>query len=485
MKKYGIILTLSLVIVLLGCTRRPRTTEKKPTTERTVTTKDKVTSGNISTHEQIEYKTFYVSPTGEKDNDGLSVTTPTTLEHALELMGSGDTINMLEGLYEYSDKITISNSGSEIKRNVINCENGVVIDFSTTKTDDKTNNGGINISGSYWEVNNMNVINSDYYGFIVSGRGNRINNCKTSENNFGGFNINSSLSTYTNCLSEKNSLVGYFAYGFYIYGSGDNNTFDSCVSTDNQDSGFYITCSKKVTFKKCLAINNGLTGDAASSQRSGFVFNNKGHEFDSCIAYNNALNGFLVPTAYAEKGSFTIKYCSSINNHSKNYYLKTNNNDIIIMEYSLSYNNYDGNGDSVIDASNDYIIGSVKNSIIFYSKAYYFELENNSYNSLDISKTPLDLSDYTNPFTINLTIPEEMKEYLDLDEKAARDVEAEATSSEPDYTGLEYNIIYYKDGHINLYDYLDRSLLFQEELFGKLGIVNNPYFGSDINKIEE
>ena len=485
MKKYGIILSISLLLVLLGCTNNRRTTEKKPTTEKTVTTKDKITTDNITTKEHEDYKIYYVSPSGVKENDGLSKTNPTTLTNALELMDSGDTISLLEGVYEYDENITISKSGSEVKRNTLNCEKGVVIDFSSTKNDDKTNNGGIIISGSYWEINNLNVIDSDYYGFVITGRGNRINNCTTKNNNFGGFNINSNLSVFTNCISESNSLVGYFAYGFYIYGSGDNNIFDSCISTDNQDSGFYITSSKKVVFNKCLAINNGLTGDSASSQRSGFIFNNKGHEFNECIAYNNALNGFLVPTAYAEKGSYTLKNCSSINNHSKNFYLKTNNNDTILLENVLSFNNYDGNSDGTIDASNDYIIGSVKNSIIFFSKAYYYEKDNLTYNSLDISKTPLDLSGYTNPFNINLVIPEEMKEYLDLEAKAIIDEEATSAGVEPDYSDLEYNIIYFKDGHIYLYDYLDRCINFQDELFENLSLDNNPYFGSDINYIEE
>ena len=484
MKKVGIVLTLSLGVALFGCTRNRRTTENKPT-KTTITTKDKITTSNKTTGDVIESKTLYVSADGLKDNDGLSTSKPTTLEHALEIMNSGDTIHLIKGDYVYDEKITISNSGSEIKRNILDCENGVTIDFLATKTDSNNNNGGVIISGSYWEINNLNVINSDYYGFVVNGRGNKLYNCETSSNNFGGFSINSSLSTFTNCVSKNNSLVGYFAYGFYIYGSGDNNTFDSCVSTDNQDSGFYVTSSKKVSFNKCLAINNGLSGDAASSQRSGFVFNNKGHEFNSCISYNNAKYGYLVPAAYAEKGNYTLKNCSSINNHSANYYLKTNNNDTILLENILSFNNYDGNDDGTIDAANDYIIGSVKNSIIFFSKAYYYEKENLTYDSLDISKTPLDLSGYTNEFTINLEIPEEMKEYIDLEAKAQIDAEAEAAGVEPDYSDLEYNIIYFKDGHINLYNYLDRSINFQDELFDNLSLTNNPYFGSDINYIEE
>ena len=483
MKKLSIFLALSLVFLLIGCKNKNKTTDKTPTTSKIITTKDRITTRNNTSGHVIENKTIYVANNGIKENDGLTKTNPTTLDNALSIMGSGDTIYLISGIYEYNESINLSNSGSEVKRNVLDCENGVVMDFSPTK-EDGTGNGGVILSGSYWEINNLNVINSNYYGFSITGRGNKLNNCSTSNNNFHGFSINSSLSTFTNCISSNNSLVGYFAYGFYIYGSGDNNVFDSCISTDNQDSGFYVSCSKKVIFNKCLAFNNGLQGDLASSQRSGFIFNNKGHEFNSCIAYNNALNGFLVPTSYADKGRYSLINCSSIINHSKYYFLKINKDDTINIENILSFNNYDGNDDGVIDASNDYIIGSVKNSIMFYSKGYYYEKENSNYDSNDISKIPLDLSAYTNQFIINLEIPEEMKEYIDLDAKAHIDTEAEAMGIEPDYSSLEYNIIYFKDGHINLYDYLDRSILFQDELFEKQGITSITYFGSDINKIE-
>ena len=69
--------------------------------------------------------------------------------------------------------------------------------------------------------------------------------------------------------------------------------------------------------------------------------------------------------------------------------------------------------------------------------------------------------------------------------KAQIDEEAIAHGTTPDYSSLEYNIIYFKDININLYDYLDRSILFQDELFEKQDITEVTYFGSDINKIEE
>ena len=77
-----------------------------------------------------------------------------------------------------------------------------------------------------------------------------------------------------------------------------------------------------------------------------------------------------------------------------------------------------------------------------------------------------------------------MKEYIDLDAKAQIDEEAAAAGVEPDYSSLEYNTIYYKDGHIYIYDYLDRSVLFQDELFTNLSIEEPVDFGAYVNSEE-
>ncbi len=480
MKKISIFLSLLLVFGLVGCKKNNKTTtQRKSTTKHKETTSKRKTTDRDKTEPIIENKIIYVSNEGLEINDGLDKDNPTTLKKAIESMNTGDTIYLIEGTYIFTESFTIQTSGSEVKRNVINCENGVIFDFKATQEDDVINNGGFNLNGSYWEIDGLNVINSDNYGFNIKGRGNKIYNSTSSFNSYGGFNIDTSLSNFTNCISKNNMLAGYSAYGYYVTGSGENNVFDSCIALENQDSGFLVNSSKAITFEKCLSFSNGLTGDSASNQRSGFVFNNKGHIFNNCIAYDNALNGFLVPFVYAEKGSFKLSGCSSINNHARNYYLRTNNIDSITIENILSYNTYDPNG------SNDYIIGNVKNSIMFYDKGYYYELNNPTYTSLDISKVKLDYSGYENNYQINLEIPEEMKEYIDLEAKEEIDRIAEETSTEPDYSSLEYNVIYFKDGVLNLYDYLDRSVLFQDELFIDKEITTPTYFGAQVNTIEE
>lgn len=482
-KKFLVIVPLCLI--LLGCTNRRRSTTKKPTQTNRSTTRDtKTTKGHTNTSEAITNKIIYVTVDGVIDNDGSSLTSSTTFLHALELMNSGDTISISEGVYEFNDTINLTSSGSEIKRNIITTTGSVTFDFTSAK--DADNDGGITINASYWQIENITVFNANDYGFTISGRGIKMNNCTVSNCSSdyvesGGFNINTSLSTFTNCISINNGVDGINSYGFRIYGNGERNVFDSCIAEENKDSGYYITSTKAVEFNNCLALSNGINSDTLL-KRSGFIFSNTGHSFTNCLAYNNDKFGFSSSDSISSGLVVKITNCSSINNHKMNYSLGRGINDNIEFINNLSFNNYDGDNNGQIDASNDDVKANVVNSILFYDKNYHYEENNATYDSKVTTLDTLDLSDYTNEFNISIIIPEEMKEYLDPEAKAIIDEEAAAAGVEPDYSGLEYKVIYFKDGVITLYSYLDRLEEFQDELFTNLSIDNYTYFGSNFKE---
>ena len=75
-----------------------------------------------------------------------------------------------------------------------------------------------------------------------------------------------------------------------------------------------------------------------------------------------------------------------------------------------------------------------------------------------------------------------MKVYTDLDAYMAIKEAAEVAGIEPDYSSLEYTIDYFTTGSLNIYDYLDRSLDFQDELFTKQSVLYPYYFGADVNE---
>lgn len=461
MKKVCAFLIVPLVFSLCGCSFRRNT---KPSDTKPTTPIDTNTSKTEDDPIPIKNVTIYVSSEGDASKDGKTISDATTINHAIDIMNGGDTIIVLSGTYTLNSELTLEKSGNEKKNCELIGDGEVIFNFIDSKEDEIQTNGGINVLGSYWNIININVTNSDYFGFTVRGSGCSINNCKSYDNCSGGYYIkNASKTTLTNCISSNNTYTGYSASGFYIDGAGTDNIFDSCVSENNQDSGFVAISSKGITFNKCLAIGNGLVD--LSSQRSGFVFNNKGHVFNNCIAYNNAQSGFIIPFAYQEKGSYELNNCSSINNHSRNYDLRKNINDEVNINNVLSFNNYDGDDNGVVDAIKDRVSGNVKNSIFFYNdptNSYNYVLDDDDYSSSNIDTiVPLDFSTYENEYIVNLTIPEEMKDY---------------------YSETEYNVIYFKDGSIYLYDYLDRSTIFQDELFIKEEIEEKVYFGANINE---
>lgn len=460
--KKSILLMIPLALIAFGCGRRNNSKDPTPP----VTTKPTSTKEQPTTKEDpipIANKNIYVSYNGKASSDGSEESNPTTLEHVLDstnkLLNSGDTIYLAKGTYTFNDTLVIDKSGSEVKRTKLIAPEGAIFDFDSTKGDAYANNGGITINGSYWELENITVKNSDYYGFYTIGKGNKFINCTADKNSNGGFGLkNASVATLNNCVSTNNKLLAYSTRGFYILGNSESITFDSCVAQNNYDSGFCIDSSnaKKISFNKCLASDNGI--EYSTSDRSGFAFKNNDHSFTDCIAYNNGSYGFYVTSTPTEKGKYSLTNCSSINNHEKNYKLN-NTNTTVTIKNILSYNTYDDDSDGVVDATNDVIVGNVTNSLIFYTDGYYYCKSEKNYEPYITTRTKINMSIYTNKFTINTVIPSEMKK--------------------------DGNIIYYdSENKINLYNYLDRSIKFQTELFQKQSITNYAYFGADINGLD-
>ena len=461
MKKSILLMVPIALIAFAGCGRRNNSKEPTPP----ITTKTPSTKEQTTTKENpipIANKEIYVAHNGKSSSDGSEESNPTTLDNALKLVNSGDTIYLASGTYTYDNTLLIEKSGSEVKRTKLIAKEGAVFDFDSTKGDAYANNGGITINGSYWELENITVKNSDYYGFYTIGKGNKFINCTADKNSNGGFGLkNASVTTLNNCVSTNNKLLAFSTRGFYILGNSENITFDSCVAQNNYDSGFCIDSSsaKKITFNKCLASDNGI--EYSTSDRSGFVFKNNEHTFTDCIAYNNGLFGFYVTSTPAEKGKYSLIDCSAINNHEKNYSLRTYINTTINISNILSYNNYDKDNDGIVDATNDIIYGNVTNSLIFYTNGYHYCKSDKNYEPYDTSRPVIDLSKYTKKYKINTVIPDEMKK--------------------------DGKIIYYdSENKINLYDYLDRSIEFQDEFFLKQtpSVTDPTYFGADINGID-
>ena len=210
---------------------------------------------------------IYVAPNAT--GDGLTSDSPMDLVSAIDKIEAGYTIHMQPGTYEYTESIIIEedNAGTADAMKSIVAEDGAVLDFSGMALD--SGNRGMVLDGSYWNI----------YGVTFKGAG------------------------------DNGMLL-----------SGDNNTIEMCVFTENRDSGLQIsrfqTSYDEIgewptnnLIKNCTSFNNC---DAEGENADGFAAKltcGEGNVFDGCMAYNNSDDGWdlYAKTATGPIGVVTIK----------------------------------------------------------------------------------------------------------------------------------------------------------------------------------
>lgn len=116
--------------------------------------------------------TFYVSPSGNNSNNGLTVATAwLTLQYASNTVGAGDSVIVLPGTYMGFYHTT---SGTSVQPIVFSAQTGVLINLPNATTND-----GINLEGaSYIVIEGFNV-----YGMPRTGIRSVLNNHVTIQNN--------------------------------------------------------------------------------------------------------------------------------------------------------------------------------------------------------------------------------------------------------------------------------------------------------------
>ena len=154
---------------------------------------------------------YYVSKTGNDNNDG-SINNPwATISHASRHLFPGDTLIVMQGTYQV-DKEVINNAGMEGKYITIKGEEGVIIEGSTTNSA----YGVVNIQeSSYLILDNINVRNALTHGIKVMGKCNNIiiRNCKTEHTRGCGIQVQGSYGYpwdreyyISNILLENNEI---------------------------------------------------------------------------------------------------------------------------------------------------------------------------------------------------------------------------------------------------------------------------------------
>jgi parallel beta-helix repeat protein len=275
--------------------------------------------------------TLYVATTGNDANPGTIDLPLATIARAITLATvPGTTIYVRGGTYALSATITISRSGTSTSmyRLLAYQNERPFLNFSAMPIG--SNNRGIRLSGSYWDIKGFHLWKAGDNGMNISGSNNTIENCTFSENADTGLQLGGGASNnrIINCDSYFNTDPGQGnADGFAPkLDVGTGNYFYGCRAWQNSDDGWdgYIRPRPAVvpttTLENCWTFMNGylMNGLPSSGNGNGFKMGgsdsaNLSHDviLKNCLAFQNRVKGF---DQNNDRGSMTLYNCTAYSN---------------------------------------------------------------------------------------------------------------------------------------------------------------------------
>lgn len=278
---------------------------------------------------EYSHNVYYVSPDG--NDAGADGTLAKPYYHLSAIVGKtvpGDTIYMLAGTYNYTERININHYGLRNSGMIVIAGKGgrAVLDFSGMADED--NNQGIRLTGSYWHLYNIDIVGAGDNGLLIERNkpsGGNYNNIKDSVSQ-GHDNLIECCNFYRNRdsglqiknLGSNNKIVNCDAYynrdssdgdadGFAVKIShGDGNYFYGCRAWNNSDDGWdgFIKSDGgfpddiTTTLEECWAFNNGFLETGAEGEGNGNGFkmgSDQGRNnniLNRCLAFNNLQKNF-------------------------------------------------------------------------------------------------------------------------------------------------------------------------------------------------
>ena len=289
---------------------------------------------------------YYVSPGGSDNNSGTIGYPYATIGKAAGSASGGDIIYLRGGQHDYSSKVRLSRSGSAGNMITLAAYEGeeVILDFSGTSTGTR----GIELTGSYWHLDNFVIQYAGDNGLFINGTNNIAERIAARYNEDSGIQLHTGAANnlILNCDSYENydaNNHGENADGFATkFGLGTGNILRNCRSWMNSDDGY--DCwntdppSEAVTFDGCWAIYNGINNwddSDFAGDGNGFKLGAGfgAHVLINCVAYLNPHHGIDV------NGNATgvkVYNCSSFKNGSTNYYFDEHNS-AHVLRNNLSY----------------------------------------------------------------------------------------------------------------------------------------------------
>ena len=297
--------------------------------------------GTISTSMTVIYldyqgENLYASSTGSPFGDG-SKADPLDLPSALAYCKPGQSVIILDTVLHPSRPLIIErgNDGTETARKTLTSETRTILDFSASS-------GGMELWGSYWTIENIDITGTpdNKKGLQIAGNHNIIRNVNAYNNGDTGIQISgTSTETYPKwphdnliegCVSHDNrdsaeNNADGFAAKLTVAGG---NVFRSCIAHHNIDDGWDLFSKiesgpiGEVTIEDCVACWNGSLSDGSGSgDGNGFKLGGDGiavpHLLKNSLAYKNNAGGVTSNSNPAVR----LDHVTSVANEGSNFSL--------------------------------------------------------------------------------------------------------------------------------------------------------------------
>jgi hypothetical protein len=311
-------------------------------------------------HTVVFSATYYVSPTGNDNNNGSLALPFRTITKAVSSSVAGDIIYLRGGVHVLTARISISKNGTATNRFRLLAYPGdarPVLDFSALSVSDA--NRGISLSGNYWHFYGFDIFKSGDNGLHISGDNNIIEFCSFYENADSGCQLSNGAANnqIINCDSyfNKDATDGD-ADGFAVkLDVGTGNSFKGCRAWQNSDDGWDgllssdYTGKPSTTYDSCWCFMNGYLKSGVASVGNGNGFKMGGGGTSSarkehhatltrCVAAFNRVKGF---DQNNNAGSMILYNCIGYRN-APNYGMSNLNPyspNVMILKNCISFSN--------------------------------------------------------------------------------------------------------------------------------------------------
>jgi hypothetical protein len=254
--------------------------------------------------------TLYASNNGSPFGDG-SRSDPLDISSAVAFCAPSQTIVLTDPEYHLTRPLLIQrgNDGKPGKPKTLKAESRSVLDFSMA-------GGGMQLWGSYWVIQNIDITNTpdNVKGLQIAGNDNLVQGVYAYRCGDTGIQISGSSTepyekwparnrvvgciSHDNCDSAQNNADG-FAAKLTV---GDGNLFSDCIAYHNIDDGWDLYAKIEtgpigaVTIQRCVAYGNGSLSDGSGNgDGNGFKLGGDGiavpHLLSDSIAYANGASG--------------------------------------------------------------------------------------------------------------------------------------------------------------------------------------------------